>query len=453
MVISFLYQFDFKSRIALLEKKSLQLIFFIYLCARNELLIRLKIDIIYTMNVLVLNCGSSSIKYQLLSISGNSKDVLAKGIVERVGLPEGFLNHKPAGRDAFRLSRAFPDHVDGINAILNALTDPQHGVITEIHQIDAVGHRVAHGGEYFSGSVVVDEQTKANIEKCSELAPLHNPANLKGIVSMEKLLPDTPQVAVFDTSFHQTIPEKAYLYGVPYEYYQEYRIRRYGFHGTSHRFVAEKACKLADLDINSSRIVTCHMGNGVSVTAIENGKSIDTSMGFTPLEGSIMGTRSGDIDAGIVTYLQEKKNLSPSEINNFLNKECGLFGISGVSSDMRDLWIKYEQEGNRRAKLAIDIFIYKIAKYIGAYAVAMKGLDMVVYTGGIGENDWNVRLGISGYLGFLGAEIDEPVNRNLRTDKVISTPESKIKLVLAETDEELVIATDTVNIITKSNLK
>jgi acetate kinase len=402
------------------------------------------------MNVLVLNCGSSSIKYQLLSISGESKDVLAKGIVERVGLPEGSLIHKPAGKDTFKLSRAFPDHVDGIDAILSALTDTQHGVITEIHQIDAVGHRVAHGGEYFSGSVIVDGQTKANIEKCSELAPLHNPANLKGIVSMEKLLPNTPQVAVFDTSFHQTIPEKAYLYGVPYEYYQEYKIRRYGFHGTSHRFVAEKACKLANLDINNSRIVTCHMGNGVSVTAIENGKSVDTSRGFTPLEGSIMGTRSGDIDAGIVTYLQEKKNLSPSEINNFLNKECGLYGISGVSSDMRDLWIKYEQEGNSRAKLAIDVFIYKIAKYIGAYAVAMKGLDMVVYTGGIGENDWNVRLGISEYLGFLGAEIDESLNRNLRTDKVISTPESKIKLALAETDEELVIATDTVNIIQKA---
>jgi acetate kinase len=401
------------------------------------------------MNVLVLNCGSSSIKYQLLSISGDNKDVLAKGIVERVGFPEGILTHKPAGKDSFNLNRAFPDHVDGINAILDALTDTQHGVITDIRQINAVGHRVGHGGEYFSGSVLVDEQTKINIGKCSGLAPLHNPANLKGIVSMEKLLPGTPQVAVFDTSFHQTIPEKAYLYGVPYEYYQEYKIRRYGFHGTSHKFVAEKACKLADLDINNSKIVTCHMGNGVSVTAIKDGKSVDTSMGFTPLEGSVMGTRCGDVDAGIVTYLQETRNLSAVEVNSFLNKDCGLFGISGVSSDMRDLWKQYEKEGNHRAKLAIDIFIYRIAKYVGAYAAAMNGLDMVVYTGGIGENDWNVRLGISEYLGFLGAEIDKSVNDHLRTDKIISTPDSKVKLVLAETDEELVIAMDTVNIVNK----
>jgi acetate kinase len=399
------------------------------------------------MNVLVLNCGSSSIKYQLLSISGNNKNVLAKGIVERVGLFEGVLTHKPAGKDSFQLNRAFPDHVDGINAILDALTDAQHGVIADIYQINAVGHRVGHGGEYFRGSVLVDEQAKINIEKCSGLAPLHNPANLKGIVSMEKLLPGTPQVAVFDTSFHQTIPEKAYLYGVPYEYYQEYKIRRYGFHGTSHKFVAEKACKLAGLDINNSKIVTCHMGNGVSVAAVKNGISIDTSMGFTPLEGSVMGTRCGDVDAGVVTYLQETRNLSAVEVNSFLNKDCGLFGISGVSSDMRDLWKQYEEEGNQRAKLAIDIFIYKIAKYIGAYAVAMNGLDMVVYTGGIGENDWNVRLGISEYLTFLGAEIDKSMNDHLHTDKVISVPGSKIKLVLAETDEELVIAMDTVNIV------
>jgi acetate kinase len=404
------------------------------------------------MNVLVLNCGSSSIKYQLLSISNENKDVLAKGIVERVGLPEGILTHKPAGKDSFKLNRAFPDHVDGINAILGALTDPQHGVIANIYQINAVGHRVGHGGEYFSGSVLIDEQAKIDIEKCADLAPLHNPANLKGIISMEKLLSGTPQVAVFDTSFHRTIPEKAYIYGIPYKYYQEYKIRRYGFHGTSHKFVAEKACKLAGLDINNSKIVTCHMGNGVSVTAIKNGKSIDTSMGFTPLEGSLMGTRSGDIDAGIVTYLQEKKNLSATEVNNLLNKDCGLFGISGISSDMRDLWAQ-EKEGNRQAKLAIDIFIYRIAKYIGAYAVAMKGLDMVVYTGGIGENDWNVRLGISEYLDFLGAEIDKSINENLRTDKVISASGSKIKLVLAETNEELVIAVDTVNIVNKSKLK
>ncbi|MDR0560235.1 MAG: acetate kinase [Prevotellaceae bacterium] len=398
------------------------------------------------MNVLVLNCGSSSIKYQLLSMSGDDNRVLAKGIVERVGLPEGVMVHKPVGKAVFELKKSFPDHSCGIDAILNALTDKEHGVINDIQNIDAVGHRVAHGGEYFSDSVLIDEQTKINIDKCSDLAPLHNPANLKGIVSMEKLLPNVSQVAVFDTSFHQTIPLKACLYAIPYELYEQYRIRRYGFHGTSHKFVAAKACKMAGLDINNSKIVTCHMGNGVSVTAIQNGKSIDTSMGMTPLEGAVMGTRCGDIDAGVITYLQQEKNLSASEINSFLNKNCGIYGISGISSDMRDLWSNCDSE---RARLAIDIFIYRIAKYVGAYAAAMNGLDMVVYTGGIGENDWDVRLGISKHLEFLGAKIDAELNDGLRIDKIISLPDSKIKLALAETNEELVIATDTANIVTK----
>ncbi|MDR2423381.1 MAG: acetate kinase [Prevotellaceae bacterium] len=400
------------------------------------------------MNILVLNCGSSSIKYQLLNMSSNDKEVMAKGIVERVGLPEGVLVHKPAGRDAFEQTQPFPDHASGIDAILNALTDTQHGVITNIHSIDAVGHRIAHGGEYFSGSVQVDEQTKINIDKCSALAPLHNPANLKGITSMEKLLPETPQVAVFDTSFHQSIPQKAYLYALPYQLYEKDKIRRYGFHGTSHKFVAAKACTMTGLDIDNSKIVTCHMGNGVSVTAIENGKSIDTSMGLTPLEGAVMGTRCGDIDAGVITFLQQEKNMSAAELNGFLNKNCGIYGISGISSDMRDLW---RSSGNERARLAIDIFIYRIAKYVGAYSAAMNGLDMVVFTGGIGENDWEVRRGISAHLEFLGAKLDVEANNKLRTDKVISLPDSKVKLVLAETNEELVIATDTMDIVTKLN--
>jgi acetate kinase len=403
------------------------------------------------MNILVLNCGSSSIKYQLLNMQSDSAEVLAKGIVERVGFSEGVLIHKPTGKQSFELNRSFPEHVDGIIAIMEALTNDQHGVLASIHQIDAVGHRVGHGGEFYSESVLIDEATKTNIDKCSALAPLHNPANLKGIVSMEQFLPGTPQVAVFDTSFHQTIPEKAYIYGLPYEYYQRYKVRRYGFHGTSHKFVADKACAMTGLDIKKSKIVTCHMGNGVSVTAIKNGNSIDSSMGFTPLEGTIMGTRCGDVDAGIITYMQEILHLSPSETNNVLNKDSGLFGISGISSDMRDLRQKCG-ENNHRAQLAIDIFVYKIVKYIGAYAAAMNGLDMVVYTGGIGENDWQVRSAISEHLEFLGAQIDKSVNEQRRTDKIISTPESKVKLVLAETNEELVIATDTMNIVTKNEL-
>ena len=403
------------------------------------------------MNVLVLNCGSSSIKYQLLSMSSNCNEskVLAKGIVERVGLPEGLLVHKPAGKAVYELKKVYTDHSVGVNAILDALTDKEHGVLEHINDIDAVGHRVAHGGEYFSGSVIVDDRAKVDIEKCAELAPLHNPANLKGILSMEKLLPDVPQVAVFDTSFHQSIPEKAYLYAIPYEYYEKYRIRRYGFHGTSHKFVAEKACRMTGVDFEQSKIITCHMGNGVSVTAISKGLSVDTSMGFTPLEGVMMGTRCGDLDGGVITYLQEIENKTAAEINAFMNKSCGLAGISGVSSDVRDLWAAWKN-GNKRARLSIDMFAYRMAKYVGAYAAAMNGVDMVVYTGGIGENDWEIRAGISSYLGYLGAEIDAQANDNQRTDKIISTPQSKVKLVLAETNEELVIATDTARLASKA---
>lgn len=401
------------------------------------------------MIILVLNCGSSSIKYQLLSMeNGSSNNILAKGIVERIGQPEGILVHKPTDKTAFRQQQVYPDHTVGVDAILAALVDPTHGVISGINQIDAVGHRVAHGGEYFSESVLLDEQAKANIAKCSELAPLHNPAHLEGIAAIEKILPSVPQVAAFDTSFHQTIPEKAYFYAVPYELYEKYKVRRYGFHGTSHRFVAQKACAMTGLDFNTSKIITCHMGNGVSITAINGGKSVDTSMGFTPLEGLMMGTRSGDVDAGLITYLQDEKKMTPIEVSNLLNKESGLLGISGISSDMRDLW-EASEKGNKRAQLAIDMFIYRVAKYIGAYTASMNGVDMVVYTGGIGENDWGVREGVSNYLGYLGAELDCAANDKERNDKILNTPASKIKLVMASTDEELVIATDTMHIVQK----
>lgn len=399
------------------------------------------------MIVLVLNCGSSSIKYQLLNMESESKNtLLAKGIVERIGLPEGLISHRPTGKDKFEIKRPFANHTEGINTLLEVLVSPEHGVIKSVNEIEAVGHRVAHGGEYFSSSALIDAKAKSEIIALFDLAPLHNPANMLGIEAMEKLLPSVPQVAVFDTSFHQTMPEKAYFYALPYSYYEKYRIRRYGFHGTSHQFVARKACEMTGLDFNTAKIITCHMGNGSSVTAINGGKSVDTSMGFTPLEGVMMGTRSGDIDAGAVTFIQEKENMDAKTMNNFLNKECGLWGISGASSDMRDLWMEAEKD-NKRAQLALDMFIYRVLKYVGAYAAAMNGVDMVVFTGGIGENDWDVRKGVSLNLGYLGAELNVEANDKERNDKIISTPNSKIKLVIASTNEELVIATDTMNIV------
>lgn len=399
------------------------------------------------MIVLVLNCGSSSIKYQLLNmISESDNTLLAKGIVERIGQPEGLISHKPLGKDKYEMKRSFANHTEGINELLNALVSKEHGVIDSVKEIDAVGHRVAHGGEFFTKSSLVDAKVKSEIEKCIELAPLHNPANLLGIEAMEKLLPHIAQVAVFDTSFHQTIPEKAYFYALPYSYYEKYRIRRYGFHGTSHQYVARKACQMTGLNYATSKLITCHMGNGSSVTAINCGKSVDTSMGFTPLEGLMMGTRCGDIDAGVVTFIQEKENMDAKAINNFLNKESGLWGISGESSDMRDLWVA-AGNGNTRAKLALDMFIYRVLKYVGAYAAAMNGVDAVIFTGGIGENDWGVREQISLNLSYIGAELDGDANDKERNDKIISKPTSKVKLVIASTNEELVIATDTMNIV------
>ncbi|HNT93532.1 MAG: acetate kinase [Bacteroidales bacterium] len=400
------------------------------------------------MNILVLNCGSSSIKYQLFDMQDSAR-VLAKGLLERIGLTDGILTHKPAGKDNYKVVLDIPDHTVGINMVMEALVHPVHGVIKSISEIKAVGHRVAHGGENFKESVLIDNDVKRDIEKCSELAPLHNPAHLKGILSCEKLLPGIPQVAVFDTSFHQTMPDYAFMYAIPYEYYEKYRIRKYGFHGTSHRFVAEKACRLLNMDLHKSKIITCHLGNGASITAIENGKSIDTSMGFTPVDGLIMGTRTGEIDPGVLLYLADKEELSVSGVNNMINKKSGVAGISQLSSDMRDLEIA-ANEGNPKALLALNMYAYKIKKFIGAYIAAMNGLDLLIFTAGVGENDFNARRMICERMDYVGIEIDEEVNHGIKgKDLVISKPSSKVKVMVVTTDEEFVIASDTKVIVEK----
>ncbi len=400
------------------------------------------------MNILVLNCGSSSIKYQLFDMQDSAR-VLAKGLLERIGITDGILTHKPTGKDPSKVVLDIPDHTVGINMVMDALVNPVHGVIKNISEIKAVGHRVAHGGENFKESVLIDNDVKRDIEKCAELAPLHNPAHLKGILSCEKLLPGIPQVAVFDTSFHQTMPDYAFMYAIPYEYYEKYRIRKYGFHGTSHRYVAEKACKILDMDLLKSKIITCHLGNGASITAIENGKSIDTSMGFTPVDGLIMGTRTGEIDPGVLLYLADKEELSVSGVNNLINKKSGVAGISQLSSDMRDLETA-AHEGNPKALLALNMYAYKIKKFIGAYVAAMNGLDLLIFTAGVGENDFNARKIICTGMEYMGIEVDEKVNHGVKgKDLVISKPSSKVKVMVITTDEELVIASDTQAIVEK----
>jgi len=400
------------------------------------------------MLILVLNCGSSSIKYQLFNMT-NGSEVLAKGLLERIGLTDGILTHKPAGKDAYKIVLDIPDHTVGINMVMEALVNPEHGVIQDIHEIKAVGHRVVQGGENYRESVLIDSAVKRDIEKCSELAPLHNPANLKGILSCEKLLPGIPQVAVFDTSFHQTMPDYAFMYAIPYEYYEKYGIRKYGFHGTSHRFVAEKACRLLNMDYSSTKIITCHLGNGASITAIEHGKSIDTSMGFTPVDGLIMGTRTGEVDPGVLLYLADKEELSVGGVSNLINKKSGVFGISQLSSDMRDLEAA-AGEGNPKAILALNMYAYKIKKFIGAYVAAMNGLDLLVFTAGVGENDCNARKMICTGMEFLGIEIDDEINRTTKArDQLISVPSSKVKVIVVTTDEEFVIASDTKLIVEK----
>lgn len=401
------------------------------------------------MVILVLNCGSSSIKYQVIDMEAGSSKLLAKGLVERIGLPEGDLTHKPVGKDRFELHQPIPDHTTGIRLVLDALTDPKHGVIRSLDEVKAVGHRVAHGGEFFAESCLVTDDVKEKIRSLFQIAPLHNPANLEGILSIERVLPGVPQVAVFDTSFHQTIPAINYMYALPYEYYSKYSIRKYGFHGTSHKFVSREGAKLAGLDINNSKIITCHIGNGGSVTAVLNGKSYDTSMGFSPVDGLIMGTRCGNVDPSAVTFIGEKEGMSYDDLNKMLNKESGVLGLSGVSSDMRDIDKAYE-EGNPRAMLARDMYCLRIKKFVGEYATEMGGLDLIVFTGGVGENSMETRLEVCEGLEFMGVRFDRKANGEVRgQNKIISAPDSKVKIAVIATNEELVIATDTFEIVNR----
>lgn len=400
------------------------------------------------MKVLVLNCGSSSLKYQLLDMkSEDDYELKAKGLVERIGMDMSVLTHRKTGVDKFVIEKPIADHKVAISCVFKELLDEGHGVISSVQEIEAVGHRVAHGGEFFTESAFVDKEAERNIEACCDLAPLHNPANLLGIRAMSELLPDVPQVAVFDTSFHSSMPDYAYLYAIPYEYYEKYGVRRYGFHGTSHKFVAEKACKILGKDIDKMKIITCHLGNGSSITAIQNGKSIDTSMGFTPLEGLIMGTRSGNIDPGAVSYIEEKEGISPSEMNTILNKKSGFLGLSGISSDCRDL-TDAADAGSERAKLTLKKLAYDILKYIGAYSAVMDGVDLVVFTGGIGENNRSMRRMVCEHLDFLGVEFDYEANDSVSGEDVILTkPGAKTVVMALTTNEELVIARDTLRIV------
>ncbi|MCQ4936808.1 MULTISPECIES: acetate/propionate family kinase [Anaerotignum] len=398
------------------------------------------------MKILVLNCGSSSLKYQLFDMEGEV--VLAKGLCERIGIEGSKLKHQPTDKEDVVFNDYLADHDVAVGKVMEALTNPVYGVVKSMTEINAVGHRVVHGGEYFSSSVVIDDAVKEALEKCSELAPLHNPANLIGIAACERIMPGVPQVGVFDTAFHQTMPERAYLYAIPYEYYEKYKIRRYGFHGTSHRYVSEEAAKMLDRPYDQTKTITCHLGNGGSICAVRNGKSIDTTMGFTPLEGLVMGTRAGDVDAAVITFLMEKEKLTPQEMDNILNKKSGVLGISGVSSDFRDIEDASEH-GNARAEAALDVFSYKVAKRIGAYAAAMNGVDCIVFTAGLGENSGPTRRLICDYLGYLGVHIDS-YNNCLRGKAMeISAPDSRVRVLVIPTNEELVIARDTKELLDK----
>ncbi len=398
------------------------------------------------MIVLVLNCGSSSIKYQVIDINDQSNALLAKGLVDRIGLPEGSLTHKPVGKSNFELKQPIPDHTTGISLVLEALTDKEHGVIASLDEVKAVGHRVAHGGEFFKSSAIVDEQAKENIRSLFEIAPLHNPANLEGVLSIEKVLPGIPQVAVFDTSFHQSIPAINYLYALPYEYYEKYRVRKYGFHGTSHKFVAKVGAELVGLDVNNSKIITCHIGNGGSVTAVLNGESFDTSMGFSPLDGLVMGTRCGNVDASAITYIGEREGMSLAELNSMMNKKSGVLGLTGLSSDMRDIDNAYDS-GNEKAIVARDMYYNRVKKFVGEYAAEMGGVDLVIFTGGVGENSADLRRYVCHNMEFMGIKLNDAVNDVTRgTDTIISTEDSKVKVAVIATNEELVIATDTYNL-------
>ena len=399
------------------------------------------------MKILVLNCGSSSIKYQLFDMA--SAVVLAKGIVEKIGLKGSFLKNERWDGDKVKLEGEILDHQSGIEYILGMLISEKRGVLKSLNEIDAVGHRLVHGGETFKGSCFLDDVTIKGVEDCSDLAPLHNPANLKGIYAMRQVLPEVPQVGVFDTSFHQTMPDYSYMYAIPYSLYKKYGIRRYGFHGTSHSYVSKRACEFLGVNYSEQRIITCHLGNGASITAIKNGKSVDTSMGLTPVEGLIMGTRSGDIDGGAITLIMEKEEIDYASLNTLINKHSGMLGISGVSSDMREIEAAAAQ-GNERAILSLKMYDYRIKKYIGAYAAAMGGVDILVFTGGIGENGWETRENVCSDLEFLGIEFDKDKNKGVRSKEVlISKEKSRTKVVIIPTNEEFVIASDTMEIVQK----
>lgn len=393
------------------------------------------------MKILVLNCGSSSVKYKLIDTAASA--VLAEGGVEKIGLPAGFLKYKKADGSKATIELGLIDHLAAVKAILNLLTDPAEGCIKSFDEIDAVGHRVVHGGEKFAESVLITDEVKDMIKQCYGLAPLHNPANMTGIDAITALMPEVPQVAVFDTAFHQTMPAKSYMYALPYKYYKEDGVRRYGFHGTSHRYVSQRAAEFLGVDLAGKKIITCHIGNGGSITAVDGGKSVDTSMGLTPVEGLMMGTRVGDVDPGALTYLMLKHNLSAEDVQKIINKESGMLGISGVSSDMREIDAAIA-EGNELAKLTLDMYEHRILKYIGAYAAEMGGVDIIVFTGGVGENQTSLRFNVCKPLAFMGVEIDQEVNKDLRgKEAVISAPGSKVTVVVIPTDEEMMIARDT----------
>ena len=395
------------------------------------------------MNVLVINCGSSSLKYQL--INSDTEAVLAKGLCERIGI-DGRLVYQLAGHDKEITEAPMPTHKEGIQMVLDALVNPKTGAVKSLSEIDAVGHRVVHGGEKFAQSVVLNEEVLAKVEECNELAPLHNPANLIGIRVCQELMPGVPMVGVFDTAFHQTMPQKAYLYGLPYEYYEKYKVRRYGFHGTSHSFVSKRLAEFLNLDYNNSRLIVAHLGNGASISAVLDGKCVDTTMGLTPLEGLVMGTRSGDIDPAIMEFIAKKENLDIDGIMDVLNKKSGVEGLSGVSSDFRDLEAAYH-EGNPRAIAACEVFAYRVAKYIGAYVAAMNGVDAIAFTAGIGENTSFIREKILAYFGYLGITMDKEANMVRGEDKIISTPDSKVTVCIIPTNEELAIARETVALV------
>ncbi len=399
------------------------------------------------MVILVLNCGSSSIKYQVIDMESASSKLLAKGLVERIGLAEGDLTHKPVGKEPFELHRPIPDHTTGIELVMEALTHPVHGVIASLDEVKAVGHRVAHGGEFFPQSCLVNDDTKEKIRSLCQIAPLHNPASLEGIHAIDQVLPGVPQVTVFDTSFHQTIPAVNYMFALPYEYYEKYRVRKYGFHGTSHKFVAREGAKLAGLDFDRSKIITCHIGNGGSVTAVLDGKSFDTSMGFSPLDGLVMGTRCGQVDASAITFIGDKEGMTFAQLDTMMNKKSGVLGLTGISSDMRDIDKAYN-EGNPRAILARDMYYGRIKKFIGQYAAEMGGVDLIVFTGGVGENSCEMRESVCSGLEFMGVKFDKNANAGTRgVNKILSAADSKVKVAVVPTNEELVIATDTYNLV------